>query len=161
MQSDKEFVLDAMQRIGKTIAQNIQSRAAEMTGTELYAEEDYIPDFATACALKNMLERTAGFVCRSSAGRVVKLLQPYDSSIYTAEPEELPAQWGFVWSGNPKKARDFISLSTSPYMENNCAIDAGYVWRSKIDNNVWAPSGYEQGWEKLGTVEEIMGEGTA
>ena len=69
MQSDKEFVLDAMQRIGKTIAQNIQSRAAEMTGTELYAEEDYIPDFAAACDLKNMLERTAGFVCRSSAGR--------------------------------------------------------------------------------------------
>ena len=157
MQSDKEFVLDAMQRIGKTIAQNIQSRAAEMTGTELYAEEDYIPDFAAACALKNMLERTAGFVCRSSAGRVVKLLQPYDSSIYTAEPEELPAQWGFVWSDDPKKTRDFISLSTSPYMENNCAIDAGYVWRSKIDNNVWAPSSYEQGWEKLGTVEEVMG----
>lgn len=161
MQSDKEFVLDAMQRIGKTIAQNIQSRAAEMTGTELYAEEDYIPDFAAACALKNMLERTAGFVCRSSAGRVVKLLQPYDSSFYTAEPEELPAQWGFVWNDDPKKARDFISLSTSPYMENNCAIDAGHVWRSKIDNNVWAPSSYEQGWEQLGTVEEIMGEGTA
>ena len=161
MQSDKEFVLDAMQRIGKTIAQNIQSRAAEMTGTELYAEEDYIPDFAAACALKNMLERTAGFVCRSSAGRVVKLLQPYDSSIYTAEPEELPAQWGFVWSDDPYKAKDFVALSTSPYMENNCAIDAGYVWRSKIDNNVWAPSSYEQGWEKLGTVEENMGEGTA
>ena len=161
MQSDKEFVLDAMQRIGKTIAQDIQNRSAEMTGTELYAEEDYIPDFAAACALKNMLERTAGFVCRSSAGRVVKLLQPYDSSIYTAEPEELPAQWGFVWSDDPKKARDFISLSTSPYIENNCAIDAGCVWRSKIDNNVWAPSSYEQGWEKLGTVEDIMGEGTA
>lgn len=161
MQSDKEFVLDAMQRIGKTIAQNIQSRAAEMTGTELYAEEDYIPDFAAACALKNMLERTAGFVCRSSAGRVVKLLQPYDSSIYTAEPEELPAQWGFVWSDDPYKAKDFVALSTSLYMKNNCAIDAGYVWRSKIDNNVWAPSSYEQGWEKLGTVEEIMGEGTA
>ena len=161
MQSDKEFVLDAMQRIGKTIAQDIQSRATEMTDTELYAEEDYIPDFAAACALKNMLERTAGFVCRSSAGRVVKLLQPYDSSIYTAEPEELPAQWGFVWSDDPYKAKDFISLSTSPYMKNNCAIDAGDVWRSKIDNNVWAPSSYEQGWEKLGTVEETMGEGTA
>lgn len=161
MQSDKEFVLDAMQRIGKTIAQDIQNRATEMTGTELYAEEDYIPDFAAACALKNMLDRTAGFVCRSTAGRVVKLLQPYDSSIYTGEPEELEAQWGFVWSDDPKKARDFISLSTSPYMENNCAIDVGYVWRSKIDNNVWAPSSYEQGWEKLGTVEEIMEEGAA
>ena len=157
MQSDKEFVLDAMQRIGKTIAQDIQNRAAEMTGTELYAEEDYIPDFAAACALKNMLERTAGFVCRSSAGRVVKLLQPYDSSIYTAEPEELPAQWGFVWSDDPYKAKDFVALSTSPYMTGNCAAEGGYVYRSNIDNNVWAPSSYEQGWEKLGTVEEVMG----
>lgn len=150
MQSDKEFVLDAMQRIGKTIAQNIQSRAAEMTGTELYAEEDYIPDFAAACALKNMLERTAGFVCRSSAGRVVKLLQPYDSSIYTAEPEELPAQWGFVWSDDPYKAKDFVALSTSHYMTGNCAAEGGYVYRSNIDNNVWAPSGYPQGWTLLG-----------
>ena len=48
MQSDKEFVLDAMQRIGKTIAQDIQNRSAEMTDTELYAEEDYIPDFQAA-----------------------------------------------------------------------------------------------------------------
>lgn len=165
MQSDKEFVLDAMQRIGKTIAQNIQSRAAEMTGTELYAEEDYIPDFQAARAIQNMMTRNAGrengFVCRSTAGHVVRLLQNYDSDERPGEPETLPAQWGFVWSNDPKKARDFISLSTSPYMENNCAIDAGYVWRSKIDNNVWAPSSYEQGWEKLGTVEEIMEEGAA
>lgn len=152
MQSDKEFVLDAMQRIGKTIAQNIQSRAAEMTGTELYAEEDYIPDFAAACALKNMLERTAGFVCRSTAGHVVKLVQPYDSSIYTGEPEELQAQWGFVWSDDPYKAKDFIALSTSPYMTGNCAAEGGYVYRSNIDNNVWAPSGYPQGWTLLGPV---------
>lgn len=165
MQSDKEFVLDAMQRIGKTIAQDIQNRSAEMTGTELFAEEDYIPDFQAARAIQNMMTRNAGrengFVCRSTAGRVVRLIQNYDSDERPGEPETLPAQWGFVWSDDPKKARDFISLSTSPYMENNCAIDAGYVWRSKIDNNVRAPSSYEQGWEQLGTVEEIMGEGTA
>ena len=165
MQSDKEFVLDAMQRIGKTIAQDIQNRSAEMTGTELFAEEDYIPDFQAARAIQNMMTRNAGrengFVCRSTAGRVVRLIQNYDSDERPGEPETLPAQWGFVWSDDPKKARDFISLSTSPYMENNCAIDAGYVWRSKIDNNVWAPSSYEQGWKQLGTVEEIMGEGTA
>ena len=94
MQSDKEFVLDAMQRIGKTIAQNIQSRAAEMTGTELYAEEDYIPDFAAACALKNMLERTAGFVCRSTAGHVVKLVQPSKAhSPMLVTPSSITATW--------------------------------------------------------------------
>lgn len=150
MQSDKEYVLDAMRRMGQAIAQNIQAKAAEMSGTELYAVGEYIPDFKAACKKMNMLERTAGFVCRSSAGRVVKLLQPYDSSIYTAEPEELPAQWGFVWSDDPYKAKDFVALSTSPYMTGNCAAEGGYVYRSNIDNNVWAPSGYPQGWTLLG-----------
>lgn len=152
MQSDKEYVLDVMRRMGQAIAQNIQTKAAEMSGTELYAVEEYIPDFKAACKKMNMLERTAGFVCRSSAGRVVKLLQPYDSSIYTAEPEELPAQWGFVWSDDPYKALEFIALSTSPYMTGNCAAEGGYVYRSNIDNNVWAPSGYTQGWTLLGPV---------
>ena len=152
MQSDKEYVLDAMRRMGQAIAQNIQAKAAEMSGTELYAVEEYIPDFKAACKKMNMLERTAGFVCRSSAGRVVKLLQLYDSSIYTAEPEELPAQWGFVWSDDPYKAKDFVALSTSPYMTGNCAAEGGYVYRSNIDNNVWAPSGDTQGWTLLGPV---------
>ena len=159
MQSDKEYVLDVMRRMGQAIAQNIQTKAAEMSGTELYAVEEYIPDFKAACKKMNMLERTAGFVCRSSAGRVVKLLQPYDSSIYTAEPEELPAQWGFVWSDDPYKAKDFVALSTSPYMTGNCAAEGGYVYRSNIDNNVWAPSGYSQGWTLLGPVGGPFEEG--
>lgn len=159
MQSDKEYVLDVMRRMGQAIAQNIQTKAAEMSGTELYAVEEYIPDFKAACKKMNMLQRTAGFVCRSSAGRVVKLLQPYDSSIYTAEPEELPAQWGFVWSNDPYKAKDFIALSTSPYMTGNCAAEGGYVYRSNVDNNVWAPSGYSQGWTLLGPVGGPFEEG--
>ena len=69
------------------------------------AAEEYIPDFQAARTAKNMLERKAGqkdgFVCWSSAGRVVRLLQVYDSEIYPQEPEELPAQWGFVWSTDP------------------------------------------------------------
>ena len=166
MQSDKEFVLDAMQRIGKTIAQDIQNRSAEMTGTELYAAEDNIPDFAAAVASKNMLERAAGFVCRSTAGRVVKLLQPYDSSIYTAEPEELPAQWGFEWSTDPQKARPFVAMSTSPYNTGHCCTYPGedgvdHVYRSGQDGNVWPPRTVNVKWTDLGTVAQIMGEASA
>ena len=90
--TEKEYVLETMRSTGTAAAQRVQEQAPELTGTELYAREGYIPDFAAACARKNMLERTAGFVCRSAAGRVVRLLQPYDSTIYTQEPEELPAQ---------------------------------------------------------------------
>ena len=94
--TNKELVLDALTKIGKASATDLQARSEAMTGTELYAEEDYIPDFQAAKVQKNMLERPVGFVCRSSAGRVVRLLQPYDSTIYPQEPEELTAQWGFV-----------------------------------------------------------------
>ena len=85
--NDKELVLQAMREYGRSKAAELQEASAEMTGTELYAAEDYIPDFAAACAQKNMLERAAGFVCRST-----------------------------------------------------------------IDSNVWAPSGYPQGWTELGPV---------
>ena len=152
LSSDKEFVLRTMQQAGLTQAQALQAKAPEMTGTELYAAEDYIPGFQAAKAAKNMLERTAGFVCRSTAGRVVRLIQTYDSTIYAQEPEELPAQWGFAWSTDPAKALPFIAMSTSPYDTGECCTEGGHVYRSKIDNNVWAPSAYGQGWEDLGKI---------
>ena len=153
MPNDKEFVLQALRETGLARAQALQAQASEMTGTELYAAEDFIPEFSAACALKNMLERSAGFVCRSTAGRVVKLLQPYDSSVYTQEPEELPAQWGFQWSTDPAKALPFVALATSPYNTGDCCTHAGHVWRSGQDGNVWAPGSVGVSWEDLGEVK--------
>ena len=151
--TSKEFVLETLKRSGKLAAMSVQDRSPNMTGTELYAEEDYIPDFLAACRKQNMLERKAGqadgFVCRSSAGRVVRLIQNYDSSIYTQEPEELPAQWGFKWSTDPAKALPFIALSTSPYMNGDCCSVDGVVYRSVMDNNVWNPLDYPSGWEEV------------
>ena len=155
--TSKEYVLDTLRRAGRSAAENIQAQASGITGTELYAAEDYIPDFQAAKAAKNMLERSPGFVCRSTAGRVVRLLQVYDSTVYTQEPEDLPAQWGFVWSTDPAKALPFIAMSTSPYDTGECCTENGHVYRSTIDNNVWAPSAYGQGWTDLGTVEEVQG----
>lgn len=149
--TNKEFVLETMKRSGKLAAQSIQTRSAEMTGTELNGEFMYIPDFQAACKKMNMLNRSIGFVCKSSAGRVVKLLQVYDSTIYTQEPEELPAQWGFVWSDDPAHAKPFVAISTSPYMKGNCCTEGEGIFRSLIDNNVHAPSAYPQGWEQVVT----------
>lgn len=150
--TSKERVLQRERDRGRMAAQEVQTKSAEMTGTELNAVEDRIPKYAEAVKVMNMLERPVGFVCKSSEGRVVKLLQNYDSTIYTKEPEEYPALWGFVWSNNPEHAKPFISLSTSPYMKGNCCSENGAVYKSLIDNNVYAPSAYPQGWEK---VEEV------
>ena len=145
--TSKERVLKREYDRGRVAAMEVQERSPNMTGTELYAVDDRIPQFKKAVEKMNMLYRPAGFVCKSSAGRVVKLLQPYDSSIYTQEPEDLPAQYGFVWSDDPAKALPFVAISTSPYMKGNCCTENDTTYRSTIDNNVWAPSAYPQGWE--------------
>ena len=155
--SDKELVLQAMREYGQRKAAELQAASAGMTGTELYAAEDYIPDFAAACAQKNMLERAAGFVCRSTAGRVVRLLQPYDSTIYTGEPETLPTQWGFAWSTDPDKALPFVELATSPYNTGDCCTypaedETLHVYRSGQDGNVWPPRTLNVQWTDLGPV---------
>lgn len=145
--TSKERVLKREYDRGRLAALEVQDKSSAMTGTELNAVDDRIPRFSEAVRKKNMLDRPVGFVCKSSSGRVVKLLQVYDSNVYTQEPEELPAQWGFVWSDDPAKAKPFIALSTSPYMTGNCCTENGITYRSTIDNNVWAPSAYPAGWE--------------
>lgn len=145
----RERVLNRERQRGRAAAQEVQTKAPEMTGTELYAVDDRIPRFRAACAKMNMLDRSAGFICLSPAGRVVKLIQPYDSDVFTQEPEDLPAQFGFVWSTDPAKALPFIAMSTSPYMTGDCCTENDKVFRSKGDNNVHAPSAWADGWEEV------------
>lgn len=143
------FILEKMRAQGKIDAVALQAISGNMTGTELNAQTDMIPAFAKAVKVKNMLDRPIGFVCKSSAGRVVALLQPYNSNVYTQEPEELPAQWRFKWSTDPAKALPFVKMATSPYNTGDCCTWEGVVKRSTIDNNVFSPAEYPQGWEDV------------
>lgn len=150
----KAYVLETMRRSGKLAAKDLQERSVNMTGTELYEEEDFIPSFKAAVAKMNMLERKAGqtdgFVCKSSAGRVVRLIQNYDSTVFTAEPEELPAQYRFVWSKDPKYALPFVALATSPYDIGDCCLnEAGEPKRSTINTNTWSPDTNPEFWESV------------
>lgn len=150
--TSKEKVLKRERDRGRMAAREVQEKSPDMTGTELNAVDDRIPRFTEAVKKQNMLDRhagrTDGFVCKSSAGRVVRLIQNYDSDTYTAEPEELPAQWGFVWSQDPAKALPFIALATSPYNTGDCCTENGRVYRSTMDHNTHAPSAYPPGWEE-------------
>lgn len=150
--TSKERVLQRERDRGRMAAQAVQEASPTMTGTELNAADDRIPRFAEAVKHKNMLDRKAGqedgFVCRSSAGRVVRLIQNYDSDVFTGEPEELPAQFRFVWSHDPAKAQPFIASSTSYYNTGDCCLNrAGQAVRSKIDVNTFDPDVSPEFWE--------------
>lgn len=146
----------ALRSQGKVDAEALQIAAPGMNGTELNGAALKIPLFTEAVKVKNMLDRPVGFVCLSSARRVVKLLQAYDSTIYTQEPEMLPAQWGFVWSTNPAHARPFVSISTSPYNVDEVCTWGLDVYASTIPNNVWSPEAYPQGWRWVGDVRNYQ-----
>ena len=150
--TSKERVLKRERDRGRMAAQEVQTKSPDMTGTELNAADDRIPRFAETVKHKNMLDRKAGqedgFVCLSSAGRVVRLIQNYDSDIFTGEPEELPAQFRFVWSHDPAKAQPFIASSTSYYNTGDCCLNrAGQAVRSKIDVNTFDPDVNPEFWE--------------
>lgn len=143
-----------MYEAGRRDALELQERSKAMTGTELNAEEDKIPSFRAACATQNMMNRKAGqtdgFVCKSSAGRVVRLIQNYDSDVFTAEPEELPAQWRFVWSTDPDHAKPFLASSTSYYNKGDCCLNAaGEPKRSNIDVNTFDPDTDQRFWDAV------------
>lgn len=147
--TNRELVLETLKRSGKLIALTFQQNSGTMTGTEINAEMDYIPDFAAAKVKMNMIDRPVGFICKAPSGRIVRLIQAYDSNIFTQDPEELPAQWGFVWSKNPDHALPYVAISTSPYMVGDCCSEDGVIFKSLMDNNVHAPSAYPQGWEQV------------
>lgn len=164
--TDKELVLRVLQDYSRDKAVALQADQINMTGTELYAQEQYIPDFQAAKAAMNMSQRKVGendgFLCRSTAGHVVRLIGSYDSDVWPGEPEELPAQWKFVWSKDSKKACPFVAISTSPYNTDECCIypaedGVNHVYRSGQDGNVWPPRTVNIQWDDLGTVEEVMG----
>ena len=147
--TSKERVLQRERQRGYEAAKLLQSNADNMSGTELNASDDRIPGFTAACLRQNMLQRPVGFVCVSGEGRVVRLLHPYDSSIYTNEPEDLPSLWAFQWSTDPAKARPFIARSTYTYNTGECCTYDGKVWRSGQDGNVWAPGTVGVKWEEV------------
>lgn len=152
--TSKERVLKREYDRGRMAAQEVQTKSPDMTGTELNAVDDRIPHFTEAVKHKNMLDRKAGqedgFVCKSSAGRVVRLIQNYDSSVFTGEPEELPAQFRFVWSHDPAKAKPFIASSTSYYNTGDCCLNrSGQAMRSKIDVNTFDPDINPEHWEAV------------
>ena len=114
---NKKIVLNAMRSQGLADAKELQETAKDMSADEIISNEYRIPMFN---AENQYLNYTAGFICKSSLGNVVKLIQPYDSTIYTGEPETLPAQWGFYWSTDPSLAKPFIKSATSPYYKGSC-----------------------------------------
>ena len=77
---------------------------------------------------------------------VYKCLQEHDSQP-TWTPTDAPSLWAKVLAPSPDVIPDWEQPdSTNGYMTGNKVRYNGHVYESLIDNNIWSPDGYPQGW---------------
>ena len=144
----KEYVLDKMRDIGLKAAEDLQVEALDMDGTAIIDREADIPDFDPE--KHQYLNWKKGEVVRDD-GQVWQLKQPYDSTIYKDHPNDMRAQWSLCHTKDPEKAKPFVPAQgdSGMYMKDECCTEDGKVYKSKIDNNVWKPTEYPDGWEEV------------
>ena len=90
---------------GKANALDLRNRAADMTGTEIIAEETKIPNYDNT---KDYSDWPVGSPCESD-GQVYCLLQPYNAANHPGtKPADLPAIWRVRHTADPLKAKPYI-----------------------------------------------------
>lgn len=146
--TDKELILNVMRAQGASDAIDLRSRAAGMDGTAIIAEESKAPQWDSS---KDYSLWPAGApVCYDS--QVYKLLQPHNASNYPdSNPANAPALWSITHTTDPAMAKPYMAPNgtSGMYMTGECCTENGVTYRSTIDNNVWPPADYPQGWEAV------------
>ena len=144
--TSQELVLSVMKAQGTEDALDLRGRAAEMDGTGIIAEESKAPAFDPA---KDYTGWPVGAPVQDD-GQVYKLLQPYNASTWPDQrPADLPALWSVCHTKDPDRAKPYMAPNgtSGMYMTGECCTEGGSDDRSTIDDNVWRPSEYPQGWE--------------
>lgn len=139
--------LAIMYQEGRRQALDLQTRAPEMTGTEIIAEEGKVPAFDPA---KDYSKWAAGWPV-ADEGQVWLLIQPHNAAHYTGRPSTLRALWGLSHTTDPAKAKPWVAPhgTSGMYMAGECCTENGSVYRCKNDNTAPAPSARPDGWEPV------------
>lgn len=151
MSESKEMILGVMRAQGRADALDLRERAAGMDGAAVIAERDKAPVWEPD---KDYSAWPVGAPVRDE-GRTYGLIQPHNAAHYPdTRPATLPALWSLKHTKDPAWAEPYLAPNgqSGMYMTGECCTEGGHVYRSAMDNNVWAPSGYPDGWEDLGEV---------
>lgn len=132
---------------GRRNALDLAERAPQMDGTAIIAEENIIPAWNASVDYSGQV---AGIPVQDE-GQVWTLIIPHNAANYTGRPSTLRALWGLAHTTDPAKAKPFVvPYGTSGlYMTGECCTDNGSTYRSKTDNNPYAPSEYPDNWEEV------------
>lgn len=143
--TSKERVLQRERDRGRLAAKELQTRAPEMTGTQIIAEEGKVPAWDHA---KDYSEWAPGYPV-ADEGQVWVLIQPHNAAHYPGRPSSLRALWGLTHTTDPARAKPWVEPygTSGLYMTGECCTENGSTYRSTHDNNPYAPSAYPEWWE--------------
>lgn len=143
-------ILEQIQQMAKGQALYLRLRAPEMTGTEIIAEEEYIPMWSIEKDYTNVV---VGAPVQYE-GQVYTLLQPHNASHYPdTTPATLPALWRVKHTTDPYKAKPWVKpTSTSDmYLKDECMIwNDNSIKKCILDaGTIYSPDEYAQAWEDV------------
>lgn len=142
---------------GRRNALDLASRAPEMDGTAVIAEESHIPAWREDADYSG---QKPGIPVQDD-GQVWLLLIPHRAADYVGRPATLRSLWGLAHTKDPTKAKPWIaSYGTSGLykIDECCTYPYGdgtdHVFRNLYENNEFPPLtlNVEDRWEDLGEV---------
>lgn len=87
-------------------------------------------------------------------GRIFKVLQAHTSQDDWT-PSRAPSLFAEVLTSEDGEPQEWVQpSSTNPYLTGDKVIYNGLVYQSLIDNNVWSPADYPEGWQLLSEPTE-------
>ena len=146
--NNREVVLSALKTQGKADALDLRSRAPEMDGTGLIAEEEKVPAFDPK---KDYSAWAAGSPV-ADEGQVWTLLQPYNAAHYEGRPSTLRALWGLAHTTDPAKAKPWVDPygTSGMYQLGECyKAEDGTVYRAMQNDLVYPADVLPGAWEAV------------
>ena len=156
--TSKERVLYRERNRGRLAALDLASRASQMDGTSIIAQEDHLPAWSEDAVYT---ADHVGFPVQDK-GQVYTILMPHTPAHNPgSRPENLRAIYFLLHTTDPHKAKPWMSSYgvSGMYKIDECCTwlhpdGTTHVHRNKYDNNEFPPLtlNVEDRWEDLGEV---------
>ena len=150
----KAEMLALMKEKGKADALDLRSRAKNLDGTALIAEETKIPQFDGNKDYSSFPVGSPVWEEIDGERQVFGLITPHNAAHYPGStPSNTRALWSLKHTKDAEKAKAWVApLGTSGlYMKDEVCKHSDKIWRSKQDNNPYEPgvTGTESFWEVI------------
>lgn len=150
----KDEILTLMKEKGRSDALDLRSRAKDLDGTALIAEESKVPRFDPEKDYSDWAAGSPVFEEVDGERQVFTLIIPHNAANYPGStPSNTRALWSLKHTKDAAKAKPWVApLGTSGmYMTDEICKHSDKLWKSKRDNNPYEPgaTGTESFWEVI------------